>query len=124
MSNIVLCTQETITIDTTSGPEKVPGHRLGDFAVHCRSGTTWRITHLPTGCAIARGFEPIENAVSAMADIMRLRNDWSVLSTDDITPELKEKVCEIAAKHGGYVGVERDQEFRRRFDFNGYADAR
>lgn len=125
-SALTLCTTETIEIEIVGGaPDRVTAHRLGDFAVHHFPDIGgWRVTHLPTGCSIARGFENIDSAAEAMAEIARLRNDWSVLTAEDVTPKLRDQVEEISQRFGGFCGTERRADgWSPRFDWNGYGAA-
>jgi hypothetical protein len=126
--SIKLTTVETIEVCRTDGTlQKVTGHRYQDFAAHRRLdeqtdmfASRWTVTHLPTARSVARDFSTVERAADAMIEFARLRNDWAVIDDEAITSELRDKCREIAARHGGRVGI-RDDKFSRESVFNGYS---
>jgi hypothetical protein len=128
--SLSLFTVETIEIAQYRWPHLkwVSAHRLGNFAVH-RSNVDqlfdddWRITHLPTGRCAASGFPNIESAADAAVEIERLRNDWSIMTREDFTPELRDKCAAICQAHGGTVGAGKDS-LPKRPEYNGYAPER
>jgi hypothetical protein len=127
MSNVDLLTQETIETVHRRAPKirKRAAHRFGDFAVHRGEEADllkgdWTITHLPTGRALASEFRTFERAVDAMVEVARLRNDWAVISDEDIDDDLKIKCRDIISKFGGYIGQRKD-DMPREPAFNGYA---
>lgn len=54
-----------------------------------------------------------------MADIAQARNDWSVITEDDLTDRVRDAVAEIAQRHGGSVTTGRDD--RPLATLNGYS---
>lgn len=78
------CTREDITIQTTSGPERIKAWRLGDFACHLGIGkyrARLVVTHLPTGSHLSShgSFDSEDQAADAMEQIAA-EGDWSDLS--------------------------------------------
>lgn len=110
MRALDLCQQETVEVaeNTRRGwkPRKVSGYRYQEFAVH-QWGTDlledWRISHLPTGLMLGRGFSEPESAAEAMVKIAKLRNDWAVFAEGDATRELGLRCREIVEEHQGQL---------------------
>jgi hypothetical protein len=119
MSAIERCERETIEICTYGNPVKKPGWRWQDFAVHAALAQPgqWAVCHLPSGCAIARGFPSAEIACEAMLEIALLRNDWNIIWKDDVKQELFDRVEAIAKKYSASVGRDKPEgKWQRRFN--------
>lgn len=77
----------------------------GDFAVHPCVGIpdVWQITQLPLGTCLAIdwcGFDDPYSAIAAMKEMQALRNDWAVITGNQMTRALEAQLKEIALRHG------------------------
>jgi hypothetical protein len=104
-SPLALCTRDDITVRGHRGPLRVEGAaRFLDFACHhdaAQRHVGWKITHLPTGCAIASAFPSEEAAAGCMIEIMRLRNDWAVIDEHTLTKDLVAEMCRLILRFQG-----------------------
>jgi hypothetical protein len=128
MKAIDRCVEEVIEVEHRSGRLHVSAYRLGDFAVHeIETGDFLRqrfaVTHLPTARCIARGFVTLERAADAMERVGRLRNDWAIITDEELTDELRRAVDETVRPFGGSVGANRDPAPTKNW-FNGYRPER
>jgi hypothetical protein len=82
---------------------------VGDWAVHPHLDVPglYVITLLPLGLSLPPdwcSFEIEDHAVQAMLAIARLRNSWSVVTQADLTPDLRDHLKAITARHGAVEG--------------------
>lgn len=118
---------QTVQIARRGGTlSEVAAHRYQEFAVHRpllhepdMFRVRWVITHLPTARQVACEFKSLDAAAEAAVEIAKLRNDWAIVSDQDLTPELKQQVSEIVNRLGGLIRS-RDDDQARRPEFNGY----
>jgi len=106
---------------------------LGDWATHQMPDLPrrWALTLLPLGLCLPTdwaSFNRAGAAVSAMREIVRVRNDWHAIAQTDLTTALKHRLREICHRHGalssGPVGfaaaADRDFFGREAARLNGY----
>lgn len=108
-----LCSRETVKIRMSDHGGRnayvvsKPAWKYGDFAVHERvTKDGWGITHLPTGTqlgSVGCVFPSADEAVAAMIEIQKLRNDWIVIDAQSACEinGLREQIAEIAQRFGG-----------------------
>lgn len=105
----MLVTRCRITVRGILRESEVPVWRLGDWAAHRQIDTPilYGLTLLPIGMSLPfcwASFTAVQHAVAAMRDIVRVRNSWSVVTQDDFTLALRDRLTAICARHGAIEG--------------------
>ena len=105
----MLVTRCRITVRGILRSTEIPGWRLGDWAAHRQIDTPelYGLTLLPLGMSLPfcrASFATVQQAVSAMREIVRIRNSWSVVIQDDFTLALRDRLTAICAHHGAVEG--------------------
>jgi hypothetical protein len=102
-------------------PRRVHAWCFGDFAIHKwtdgNPSEGWRLTHLPTGLLVAVGHWSRDEAIEAMIEVARLRNDWAVIKDEDLTDGLADQVSSICRNYNGFL-TGGNREYR--LGWNGY----
>lgn len=104
-----LCVAARITVRGIMGETQIGALRLGDWAAHRQIDTPalYGLTLLPLGLSLPfcwASFARLHHAVAAMRDIVRLKNSWSVVTQDDFTFALRDRLTAICAHHGAVAG--------------------
>src|SRR6218665_2579169 len=87
------------------GWKTIPGVKYQDWAAH-RSvdcPDLYFITLLPLGLCLPpdfASFHNLEQAITAMVDIAKLRNDWHIADQDVFTIQLRNRIKHICERHG------------------------
>lgn len=105
------------------GVRHVEGVRLGEFVVHRQTGGGggYRISHLPTGLAVATGLMRFKKAIHCMEDIAKLRKDWAVMKSEDFDPMLRRQILALMERYGAFMPTNASvSDQHRRPLLNGY----
>lgn len=105
----MLVTRCRCTVRGILASTDVPAWRLGDWAAHRQIDTPdlYGLTLLPLGMSLPfcwASFTTVQQAVAAMRDIVRVKNSWSVVTQDDFTFALRDRLTAICAHHGAIEG--------------------
>lgn len=109
MSNLVRLTTIEVAQFQPPGTRRVLAWRLGDWAAYQPGSVPglWSLVLLPLGLTLPpdwASFRSARQACAAMAEIVRLRNSWSVIMQEDLTPVLREQLRAIVRKYGAVDG--------------------
>lgn len=114
------CRRETFELSPAGS---AVGWRFGDLAAHGH-GRRWTITHLPSGRSMRNAhcwFDSAEKAVAAMIEIAKLKNSWDFVEvTHETLIELRDRIKDIADKHGGKKPPTSSNYSTYRGGLNGY----
>ena len=105
-----LCTSCRVTVRGLFGESLVPAWRLGDWAAHRQIDvpSLFCLTLLPIGLSLPfawASFSSLGQAVGAMREIVRLRNDWHLVEQRDFTRALGEQLKQICARYSAVEGA-------------------
>lgn len=97
----------TVSLRFPHGVQMVQGWRYQEFAVH-KAIKGWRLSHLPSGLAVATAFASLGVACDCMIEIAKLRNDWAIMVGSDFLP-LRDKVAAIVHRYKGSMPYENNE---------------
>lgn len=89
---------------------RVPAFRLGEWAAHRQIGmpSLWGLSLLPLGLCLGQdwaSFRCAGHAIAAMKEIVRIRNDWSIITQADLTLGLEKRLRAITRRHGAVANA-------------------
>ncbi len=104
---------------TLCGASYYSGLRKNEFFVFC-DDDEWFLAYLPSASVLPTCFLRSRDAIGALTEIMRLRNDWSSVGHDDFLRHLG-SILRISDRFGGRQWrTEFEHQPRLSLDHNGY----
>lgn len=99
----------TIDVHGLFGTNKIPALQYNTWATYQlpEDPSLWVINFVPFGFNLPPdwcSFKSARQAAKTIVDIDRLKNSWHVATQDDFTPGLRDRLKEIAKRHGAVEG--------------------